>query len=112
MLVRMPIVPQVVTAPATVAQVDLPVPSSVRRAVIDHLVIAPATDEPLFLRVWAGTGRLSTDPVFDIVPIKDGANVVPLGYHLPQGATVRLSTAAAGTGNPAAAKVISFRWEQ
>ena len=114
----MPAIPVVVTAPATVASVDVPRPTNsagvrVGEGILDSLVIAPASAEPLFLSIWAGTGAAfaaGTRFGGGAIPIKDSANVIPLGYSLPQGCTIRISTAADGTGNPAALKICCFNW--
>lgn len=108
----------VVTAPATVASVNVarPVDSNGNRVgegVLDSLTIAPASAEPLFLSIWAGTGiayAAATRYGGGAIPIKDTANVIPLGYSLPSGCTIRISTAADGTGNPAALKICAFNW--
>lgn len=108
----------VVTAPATVASVDVARPTNsngvrVGEGILDSLVIAPASAEPLFLSIWAGTGvtyAAATRYGGGAIPIKDSQNVIPLGYSLPSGCTIRISTAADGTGNPAALKICAFNW--
>ena len=114
----------VVTAPATVEGVSVARPENsngdrVGDGVLDSLVIAPASAEPLFLSIWAGTDNADAiTATLDVttrygggaIPIKDTANVVPLGYSFPSGVTIRISTAANGTGDPAAAKVCAFTW--
>jgi hypothetical protein len=119
-------IPVVVTAPATVEGVNVARPTNsngtrVGEGVLDHLVIAPAAAEPLFLSIWtnANAGTINADGVTatlvaatrrDVVPILPTTNIVIIGAHYPSGVTIRISTAADGTGNPAAAKVCSFRW--
>lgn len=87
--------------------------------VLDSLVIAPADAEPLFLSIWVGTenagamtATLSAATRYGggAIPVKPTQNVIPLGYSLPNGATIRISTAADGTGNPAALKICCFNW--
>lgn len=112
-------IPVVVTAPATVEGVSVARPGLHGAGILDCLVIAPASAEPLFLSIWAGTGNAdAVTATLDAatrfgdgpIPIKDTSNIVPLGFPLPQGATIRISTAADGTGDPAAAKVCAFYW--
>ncbi len=114
----MPSIPVVVTAPATVEGVNVARPA-ISGGTLDCLIIAPVAAEPLFLSIWAGTGNagaitatLNAATRFGggAIPIKDTASVVPLGFPLPHGATIRISTAADGTGAPAAAKVCAFYW--
>ena len=109
-------IPVVVTAPATVASVDVARPLNSNGTpqgvgILDYLVIAPAAAEPLFLSIWAGTGvAYAAATRRDVIPIKDSQNIVPIGQHYPTGCTIRISTGNDGTGNPAAAKICSFSW--
>lgn len=109
-------IPVVVTAPATVASVNVarPLDSNGARAgsgILDYLVIAPAAAEPLFLSIWAGVDvPYAAATRRDVIPIKDSQNIVPIGQSYPTGCTIRISTGNDGTGNPAAAKICSFSW--
>lgn len=116
----MDIVASTVTAPATVEGQSAAKPSGASQGKLDHLMVAPASAEPLFISIWAGTANphgmtatlnLTTREGGGPIPVKDTANVVPIGYGpFPNGCTIRVSTAADGTGALAAAKVLSLRW--
>lgn len=97
------------TAPATTpTQQNLAAQGS---GCLDHMVIAPASAEPLFLHLWDGVGAsFSASTTKDTIPILDGTNLVVIGQRFPAGATWRITTDSAGNTGPAAAKAVSFRW--
>lgn len=109
----MPAIPALLTFPATTpSQQDLATPSTCFEKVLDHVVIAPAAAEPLYLHIWAGTGAaFAVGTRRDRIPIPEGTSHVVIAQHYPAGCTVRLSTDEAGTTGPAAAKYVTFRWE-
>lgn len=116
----MSLVPSTITAPATVEGQSAPRPAGATQGILDHIMIAPAASEPLFISIFAGTGNAAAMTATlnvavreggGAIPVKDTANCVPIGYGpFLNGCTIRVSTAADGTGNPAAAKVLSLRW--